>query len=325
MPIKVINPEKIDDNKFQEWIDYQFSTMAGDTYRNRYWKNPPGGHNKNKFRKLPKKCAICGATEDLMIHGKHGPAKNRKNLKSRKGLMVLCRSCHVKLHNRLKNKSKGHKEAKAILENYEMVVFDDVKDNDNITLVAQASIVKPDDEMIAKASDFGLTKSRDDNLFTIFKLCHVGTNNNKDHFLYDELKEHHATARMQPIDWEHESPNIGLIYDTQFIENDPNDSNPYVLCAGVVWKHKYPDKAMQMERRYREGKLWYSMSTHFDSAECSVCHGVYAGNPRQYCSHLKFRFTPISEAARILNNIRFLGGGVVTVPADIDAINVALM
>lgn len=285
-------------------------TQAGDTYRNRYWKNPPGGHNKNKFRKLPKKCAHCGTTKGPFdIHGPHGPGTNRNNLKSRKGLIVLCRSCHKKLHDRLRGASKGDLD-------------------DKVAIFAQGSLVTEPNEshlhaLAAINEREGIELKTDDVLYTIFKLCHKGANGNKDSFLEDELAENHASARYQAIDWEHKEPNIGAIYDSKYIEDDPKDKLPYVLCAGVVWKRRYPELAQKMMERYSKGELFYSMEVWFKQAECSVCHGTYA-HADDYCSCLRLRHSSVGKANRILHGISFAGAGVTERPADKNASNVKL-
>lgn len=291
--------------------DIIFLTVGGDTYRNRYWKNSPGGHNKNKFRKLPKRCAHCGTTKGPFdIHGPHGPGTSRKNLNSRKGLIVLCRSCHKKLHDRLRG---GHSKGDL---------------DDKVAIYAQGSIVTEPNESHLKAiasigEKEGVKIGKDDVLYTLFKLCHKGANGNRDEFLDTELTEHHASARYQAIDWEHREPNIGTIYDSKYVVDDPEDKLPYVLCAGVVWKRRYPELARKMVERYNEGELFYSMEVWFKQAECSVCHGTYT-HADDYCTCLKLRHSSIGKANRILHSIAFAGAGVTEKPADKNASNVKL-
>jgi hypothetical protein len=129
---------------------------------------------------------------------------------------------------------------------------------------------------------------------------------------------------MQPINWEHLIPTIGMIYDTRYVDNDPEDNVPYIMAAGIIWAHKYPEYAKEMIRRHEMNSLLYSMETKFAMAECSVCHESY-GKDDEYCSHLKWRRAGLSDASRILHDIRFTGGGVTRKPADKDAVNMRFL
>jgi len=65
---------------------------------------------------LPNRCEICGSDKNLEIHHKDG---NRRN-NSLNNLMVVCRSCHRKIDNRIKNiKNKTGKPYLKYKELYE--------------------------------------------------------------------------------------------------------------------------------------------------------------------------------------------------------------
>lgn len=55
-----------------------------------------------KKKKLPFKCEICGKLKNIMYHHKD---KNQKN-NYYKNIILVCGSCHSKLHNRIKNIKK---------------------------------------------------------------------------------------------------------------------------------------------------------------------------------------------------------------------------
>lgn len=267
--------------------------QAGDTYHNRYSKDRQynkKGKNSKRYKPLPKKCARCGTTKGPFdLHHKDG---NRKNSK-RSDLQVLCRSCHRKLHD-------GGAKAN----------------------VAQASNVFVDVEIVEKPSrpeilNQAMGKEKPEDLMLVeFKLCHAGVNNNLDEFLQDEMSKSYETAKFKPINWEHSDKNIGVIYDSQFVEGS-DDEKSYIKCSGYIWKYKFPEESAEMYSRYVKGSLTFSMETYFKKAECSACNELFEKSD-DYCEHLMGRYVD-RKTSRKLHDINYGGAGVVKNPADEDA------
>jgi len=92
-------------HKFCSRECYNEFRIKHDWYRKmRYSKVKNIGTSDNFLRKylkplLPKHCEVCGTTEKLEIHHKDG---NRRNNKL-SNLMVVCRSCHRRIDNRIRN------------------------------------------------------------------------------------------------------------------------------------------------------------------------------------------------------------------------------
>lgn len=61
---------------------------------NHQWSNYKGEYSYKNHKDLPKYCELCNSTNNLCIHHKD---KNRHN-NIRDNLIVLCRSCHSKIH-----------------------------------------------------------------------------------------------------------------------------------------------------------------------------------------------------------------------------------
>lgn len=64
--------------------------------------------NGISYRELGEKCSECGSDKRLVIHHKDGngrnkPRKERNN--NRNNLVVLCQSCHAKLHAKIRCQS----------------------------------------------------------------------------------------------------------------------------------------------------------------------------------------------------------------------------
>lgn len=171
-------------------------------------------------------------------------------------------------------------------------------------------------EKIEASTEF--KKNQKDMLYVEFKLVHVGTNGNKDHFELKETKAAYPTILYKPIDWEHENPTIGAIYRSEFVEkpDDPNE-NPYIHCNGVVWAWRYPEYAQEIRNRDKLGELTFSVETWYEKARCSECGKTFAKNDA-YCEHLKSRFND-NDYSRHLVNYFFGSAGVVRVPADSEA------
>jgi HD superfamily phosphodiesterase len=81
--------------KYEDYEKKQRLAKIGE--KNWSWK---GGISQNYYKRLiqredlTQKCQICGSKRFILIHHKD---KNRKN-NSLKNLIIVCRSCHAKIH-----------------------------------------------------------------------------------------------------------------------------------------------------------------------------------------------------------------------------------
>lgn len=268
----------------------------GDTYHNRF--APDRKHNKGskKYKPLAKKCAKCGTTSgQLDIDHKDG---NRKN-NNRSNLRYLCRSCHRKMHAK-RNGGKGSMNS--------------------IELLSKGTIFEPSDQDKALAGEMF---HNSDLMHVKFELCHVGANKNHDGFILDEMKAGFKTAVFKPLNWEHSTENIGVIYDSELVE--PEEGAAYILAKAKIWKHKHPERARAMAERFGDNNLYFSMETYFQKAKCSICDEEFASSD-DYCDHLNNRMQASAgqDIIRNLLGLNFVGAGVVKNPADIKAVGLAL-
>ncbi len=231
---------------------------------------------------------------------------NRNDLKSGKGLQVLCRSCHRKLHD-----GKGSE------------------------ITSYAARIIPDPQTEASQA-IAASHKNSDLMHVEFILCHSGTpNENRDQFTSEDLEDAAATAINKPLNWEHKDRNIGVIYESKFISIakltdtdkeyyksvDPLE-NDFVVCRAAVWEYKYPSEAKSMRDREKEGKLFFSMENKFLNAVCSICNESF-GSIFQYCDHLLSR-RQTKNSSRIFSGSNFVGAAVTYNPADKNAGTLAL-
>lgn len=302
-------------------MDEKNIALGGDTYRNRYWKG--SGHNKGKYKKLKKKCAKCGKTSGMLdIHHKSG---HRKDLKTGKGLQVLCRSCHRKLHQ-----GKGNSSGELDLTGYKRY---------EIAIASSDIFILEENEVDRKAiASAGMEKQKD-LMYVRFVLVHEGANKNRDFFTRDDLKAAANTPVHKAVNWEHKEPCIGTIYKSAYVEVEDSSfasatkdgKRGCIVCDAVIWKQRFPALAKEMIDRHEKDCLRFSMETYFGSCSCTECNEVFASrdyDEGQYCEHLNYRKAVSSaggnSAYRRLHDNVFTGTGVVRNPADVDAESLAL-
>lgn len=277
--------------KREKEIQFFKHTEAGDTYHNRF--APDRKHNKGdkKFKPLTKKCVRCGTTSgQLDINHKDG---NRKN-NNRSNLNYMCRSCHRKMHA-AKNGGRGSVDV--------------------AEFTARGSIFEPSDSDRALAGGH----KNQDLMHVKFELCHTGVNKNKDGFITSEMQEGHGTAINKPINWEHTVENIGTIYAAEFEEKD---GEAVIIVKAAIWKHKHPDRARSIARRFADDDLYFSMETYFQKAQCSICEDEFETSAH-YCEHLNTRMQT-EGTIRWLKGLNFVGAGCVQNPADVRAKGLAV-
>lgn len=172
-----------------------------------------------------------------------------------------------------------------------------------------------------------------DDLNLSFVFCTVGANSNKDGFDEEGLISDFASAQWQRLDWEHTAETIGVITNSEFIKQDNMDrikelglniSKSFIYIKGILWKIMNKARAKEVITRYTKGSLYCSMEDFFDYVICSVCGGKFVYD-NEYCDHLKNRFSTAANGAyRILRGSKFCGAGVVTNPADRNAIGLSV-
>lgn len=195
---------------------------------------------------------------------------------------------------------------------------------DNLTYMSSGNVKVYHEPMSEAAEAIAKKNITKDLMYIKFELLHANTNRNSDTFLEKEVANAYKTLIDKPINWEHRpSEIIGHIYDSHYVKYDDSvaegskvDTNTdVVICEGVIYKSKVPQRAMEIQARYQTNDLFFSMETFFESAECSEC-GKKFGLESQYCEHLQARYQIGNEYHRILHGLLFSGAGCVENPAD---------
>jgi hypothetical protein len=161
----------------------------------------------------------------------------------------------------------------------------------------------------------GVSNRQEDLLYVKFKLVHANTNKNKDAFTKEELKKAEKTPILKLLNWQHKEPNIGVIYNSKYIESKTQEPD-YIECIAAISKYKYKEYAKQIADRHNENNLFFSMETWFKEAQCSVCNNTFTSGESSYCDHLKNRYSESNTSSRILRGLCFAGAAVVDNPAD---------
>lgn len=176
-----------------------------------------------------------------------------------------------------------------------------------IAVGAMASETKDGLYSMAKAS--GAKGDLDDFLYFGFKLCHVGRNSNKDIFLLEEMEKTVTkpgkgempawrTPIDEPIDYDHNfgfPAIVGDIYDSGLVrEPEVRSEQPYIKCAGLIYRSLYPDVAFKVARGSRLGYAKVSMEVKFAS-------GI------------------VGHEGRVLRGLNFKGAALTRMPADIES------
>lgn len=167
-------------------------------------------------------------------------------------------------------------------------------------------------------------------------MCHVGKNKNKDIFEKEDLESNASTIVNKPINWEHTSRNIGVVYESKYVDVAKLDEaskaafasldtleKDFVVCKGAIWEYKHPDEARTIRQRHAAKELKFSMENKFQIAKCTTCNNEF-DSPSHYCDHLLTRRDPGSTTGRIFKGSNFVGAAVVKFPADKDANSLAI-
>jgi len=261
-----------------------------------------------------------------------------KDGKTKKEAYAICTAAYKKKHgvspqSRHSEADKKERAIKAGLRsvNSKIIVAEKelaVPDN-KIELVTAASLATA--ESLAEAgfetqmeqiqrdmAKAGISVKPKDLMYTTFKLAHVGTNENSDEFLDNEITASVRTPIHKLVNWQHGEPNIGCMVDSKLVEKAEGEEK-HILVAGAISKYKYPELADEIMFRHEQGRLFASMETWFDKAKCSVC-GQEFTNPLTYCEHLQARGDASSkwkDCSRQLIGVVFAGAAIgVDRPAD---------
>jgi len=166
-----------------------------------------------------------------------------------------------------------------------------------------------DETPSARAINVGETPSGDKEFS--FILCHVGTNENGDHFTRQELEGRHQTAVNKKIDLKHSRDFrdiVGGIVASDFVEDEAGD---HVECIGELYVADNENARLAYKLMKKGIIKQVSMECDCAEGECSVC-GRRVKSKADYCIHLKkfkgaeFKGKPVYE---ILHGITFTGLG----------------
>jgi len=171
-----------------------------------------------------------------------------------------------------------------------------------------------------------------DDLNLSFVFCSVGPNSNKDGFDEEGLIADFPSVQWQRIDWEHSPETVGVITNSEFVKDENINrikelglhiSKSFIYIKGILWKISNKQRAKEVIARYTKNSLYCSMEDFFDYVICSVCGGKFVYD-NEYCDHLKNRFSTSNNTYRILRGNKFCGAGIVTNPADRNAIGLSV-
>lgn len=115
-------------------------------------------------------------------------------------------------------------------------------------------------------------------------------NQNGHYWTYPDLVMSQPSVSNIPVNMGHRQHHIvGHVVASEFIH--PDDQNPYIQTAGVVYRYYFPDEAQKIEEAFADGTLWSSMECVSKSITCLTedCGQTfdYAGaTSDSYCAHI---------------------------------------
>ena len=142
--------------------------------------------------------------------------------------------------------------------------------------------------------------------FTNAILVVAETNRNQDTITEEGISEICASLPGRPIDWDHEfTKNVGVFTGARAVKLE----NTWAASTdGIIWADRFPQAADGV----RNGTLHLSIEARAETAQCSVCDGVF-GEVVEYCQHLLNKVQ--SGANRILKGLKAIGGALTEKPA----------
>ncbi len=170
---------------------------------------------------------------------------------------------------------------------------------------AQGSIVL---EMITEPMNFVVAEEKDGEVlrFTNAILVVAETNRNRDTITEEGISEICASLPGRPIDWDHEfTKNVGVFTGARAVKLEDTWA---ASVDGIIWADRFPQAADGV----RNGTLHLSIEARANTAQCSICDGVF-GEVVEYCKHLLNKVQ--SGANRILKGLKAVGGALTPKPA----------
>lgn len=138
-------------------------------------------------------------------------------------------------------------------------------------------------------------------------------NQNGHYWTYSDLVMSQPSVSNIPVNMGHHQHSIvGHVVASEFIH--PDDQNPYIQTAGVVYRYYFPDEAQKIEAAFADGTLWSSMECVAKSISCLTedCDQTFpyvgATSPT-YCEHVN------SGQPHQFNDPHFLASAVVLPPS----------
>lgn len=143
-----------------------------------------------------------------------------------------------------------------------------------------------------------------------------GKNRNGAIFTKEEMEKSYKTLINTQVNWEHaEELHVGINAYSKMTEY--NGKPAIMVLAKFIRGYGYSSYVREIEERHMGGTLRFSMECYAQAITCEKCNGRF-GIYDEVCEHIK------AGAGRILNEIQFVGTGVVTNPADKKAKSFAL-
>lgn len=132
------------------------------------------------------------------------------------------------------------------------------------------------------------------------------TNRNQDTISEEGISEICTTLPGRPIDWDHSfRENVGFFSGATPVKVGETWG---ASTEGIIWADRFPEAAEGV----RNGTLHLSIEARADTAECSICGGVFK-EVAEYCQHLLSKIQ--SGANRILKGLKAVGGALTEKPA----------
>ena len=163
-------------------------------------------------------------------------------------------------------------------------------------------------EMITEPLNVVVAQEEDGEVlrFTNAILVVAETNRNRDTITEEGISEICASLPGRPIDWDHEfTKNVGVFTGARAVKLEETWA---ASVDGIIWADRFPEAADGV----RKGTLHLSIEARADTAQCSICDGVF-GEVVEYCQHLLNKIQ--SGANRILKGLKAVGGALTPKPA----------
>ena len=233
-------------------------------------------------------------------------------------------------------------------------------------------------------SNFGIQR-HPHMMYVGFKLLHFDTPNSNGCIIpIDEANERSWSVVNVPIDWEHsvstknmpftfvrKAGDVGIIghviaqkvvvpqngneqaqIDENKLFNIEKDEKPFLFALGVIHKSKFKEDAEQIQGRFSNGELTFSMECRYTKLQCPECSKIIdvgTDSTDEPCEHLEnyFFFHSVSDKKvnsyvleevadkimlssdgdiqpYILRDVHFTGASIVERPADKKAYAISL-